>query len=240
MQNFSISKRFAGKGFTLIELLVVIAIIALLVSILLPSLNTAKELARTVVCASNLRGIHTTHSLWMNDYSGELVCDSIPLNYQLGKTGTGTYNNGYSWSETWVLRGYLDIPQTATCRANGTLLDCPSEKGDTTYRTSPAEYGWNYVPLGMHSGTQYYFRKIDNVENLFETIAFTDSGGSDRLFTYLINASIETMLPADRHDFKSNILFLDGHSERMEIDDTLVDNQRLWKAVKSRAYSSQW
>lgn len=54
-------------GFTLIELLVVIAIISLLVSILLPSLRRAKELARQVLCMSNHRQL--THAVYL--YSGE-------------------------------------------------------------------------------------------------------------------------------------------------------------------------
>jgi len=55
------------KGFTLIELLVVVAIIALLISILLPSLSRARELAKRLVCAANIKGIGTAMKIYAND-----------------------------------------------------------------------------------------------------------------------------------------------------------------------------
>ena len=56
------------KGFTLIELLVVIAIISLLVSILLPSLSRAKELAKRTICLCNLRTVATASVFYATDH----------------------------------------------------------------------------------------------------------------------------------------------------------------------------
>ncbi|MBN1554243.1 MAG: type II secretion system protein [Phycisphaerae bacterium] len=66
------TKKIAA-GFTLIELLVVIAIISLLVSILLPSLQKAKELAGRVACAANVRQLLLAHSLYSQEWDDLLL-----------------------------------------------------------------------------------------------------------------------------------------------------------------------
>ena len=58
------------EGFTLIELLVVVAIIALLLSVLMPALSRAKELAKRVVCANNLKQVGIAVSGYEGKYSG--------------------------------------------------------------------------------------------------------------------------------------------------------------------------
>jgi prepilin-type N-terminal cleavage/methylation domain-containing protein/prepilin-type processing-associated H-X9-DG protein len=72
--------RDRDRGFTLIELLVVIAIIALLLSILMPSLNKARNAARDMVCQSNLKQWICILSMYTDNYEG-----SFPPGWNINK-----------------------------------------------------------------------------------------------------------------------------------------------------------
>jgi prepilin-type N-terminal cleavage/methylation domain-containing protein len=60
------------NGFTLIELLVVIAIIALLISILMPSLASARAQAKASVCLANLKRLGTGMALYVTTHDDKL------------------------------------------------------------------------------------------------------------------------------------------------------------------------
>ncbi len=70
-------RRQSASGFTLVELLVVIGIIAVLISILLPALNKARDAANKIACSSNLRQLTLALRMYANENH-----DCVPLGYQ--------------------------------------------------------------------------------------------------------------------------------------------------------------
>lgn len=85
----------ARKGFTLIELLVVIAIIAILLSVLIPGLQAAKEYASAAVCLSNQKSLVAAYLLYSEENSGLLVCGDVGDHYDDG--GDPYDNKEYQW-----------------------------------------------------------------------------------------------------------------------------------------------
>jgi prepilin-type N-terminal cleavage/methylation domain-containing protein/prepilin-type processing-associated H-X9-DG protein len=171
---------FRKCGFTLIELLVVIAIISLLVSILIPSLQKARMLARQVVCLTRLKAIGSAYYLYKNDFD-----DVGPIGFTYGDghnrgdwsnypPGGNPYNGYFGWykgktthisdapyndTPCWALGEYLGITDdrktiVATCCPNWyDWFIATAADGGLLNTTAPTSYAVNwYLGYDTHLG----------------------------------------------------------------------------------------
>src|SRR5215468_9450891 len=88
------------SAFTLVELLVVIGIIAVLISILLPTLGRVRRQANTLKCASNMRQLSLAMLMYIQDNKGRFPAS------EFGSIA-GIYPFGFSWCNELVRRNYI-------------------------------------------------------------------------------------------------------------------------------------
>ncbi len=116
-------------GLSLIELLVVISIIAVLISLLLPTLGTARESARGVKCMSNLRQIGMSHAMHYGEHVNRVIPAKTEAQFDAdGSTGL----QEQSWATLLLFSGYTSAATStslATVTAE-TAFFCPSAQAN--------------------------------------------------------------------------------------------------------------
>jgi prepilin-type N-terminal cleavage/methylation domain-containing protein len=226
------SQGYARSGFTLIELLVVVAIIALLISILLPSLNRARQQARNLVCQTNLRQQITGVLMYAQDDGG-----AFPL--------ARTDSRKYVWQHYYVLydADYIQnllIPYIGGERAenltggdpNATLLnEVPFSE---TFRC-PARESSSKTPEYLESKTAIHYRYNNHMTATYNNVRALGASTANMRTLEQVRYPSEAAILYDAtwfdwdaeelaHNFNGghvNVAYVDSHIDKVSFDSYL-------------------
>ena len=229
------------RAFTLIELLVVISIIALLIGILLPALQSARETARAIQCMNNERQLGISMEVYLSQHDG---------GYPILDVANFLSDNSYPASRRWwysqlIKNGAIDAPNKDTPVSPLSWSDvmfCPTHQLRDASGVGWSDEHWatqyGLISYGM-SDTLY--RNYEDVSKPKSPARTTDLDQPSNTIL-LAETTVQTEVPGlagraggarlaawhgdgmggaggdamPRHDNACNVLWADGHATRVQ------------------------
>jgi prepilin-type N-terminal cleavage/methylation domain-containing protein/prepilin-type processing-associated H-X9-DG protein len=201
------------KAFTLIELLVVIAIIAILMAVLMPSLNKARDNARRIHCISNTKSLALGWTMYKDD------CDDMLVS-------ANTNPNGWVDAPKGGNSASLDEKKAAAARGKlfpyvgreVAVYHCPADRRRQTATAGPAYItfsivgGANGEEAGYTRATR--FSQLKRAATKYVLIEETDTRGYNEN-SWEVQVANRTWIdpPAMWHAARTTLGFADGHAE---------------------------
>lgn len=218
-----------GSAFTLIELLVVVAIVALLVSLLLPALGTARKSAQAVACLSNMRQLAMFSAAYADDHDDLLPRSSHsafaerarPWAYAFVPYATGRVYEG---------------PDGAWQSLREGLYRCGLDRREEGW-----SYGVNvYYELTREETGGATWRRLSGIPRPTATVAFGEmargSTADHAMAHYWVQFGAPPEIDPHRHAGSTGAAFLDGHAASRPFEE-LFDRARTvdrWNPATAR------